>query len=115
MLAACSRAIVLRTSWLYSPIGKNFVRTMLAAGQRNKQLRVVADQTGCPTSALDLAQAILGMAARLTTDGWQERYAGIYHAAGTGATTWHDLAIATFAAAARHGAADADGRADRNG
>ena len=62
VLAGCSRAIVVRTSWLYSPTGKNFVRTMLAAGQRNRELRVVADQTGCPTSAQDLAQAILGMA-----------------------------------------------------
>ena len=56
VLAGCSRAIVLRTSWLYSPTGKNFVRTMLAAGQRNSELRVVADQTGCPTSAPDLAR-----------------------------------------------------------
>ena len=48
MLAGCSRAIVLRTSWLYSPTGKNFVRTMLAAGQRNSELRVVADQIGLP-------------------------------------------------------------------
>ncbi len=65
VLAECSRGIVVRTSWLYSPIGNNFVRTMLAAGQRHKHLRVVADQWGCPTSALDLAQAILGIAARL--------------------------------------------------
>src|SRR5271165_4298640 len=103
VLATCSRAIVLRTSWVYSPTGKNFVRTMLAAGQRNRLLRVVADQTGCPTGAQDLAQAVLGVAARLITGGWQDRYAGIYHAAGTGATTWHELAIATFEAAARHG------------
>ncbi len=105
VLAACSRAIVLRTSWVYSPVGRNFVRTMLAAGQRNDRLRVVADQTGCPTSAPDLAAAILGVAGRLRAGGWQDRYAGIYHAAGTGGATWHDLAIATFAAAARHGLA----------
>jgi dTDP-4-dehydrorhamnose reductase len=104
VLAACSRAIVLRTSWVYSPTGRNFVRTMLAAGQRNSELRVVADQVGRPTSAPDLAAAILGIAAMLA-DGWQDRYAGVYHAAGAGETTWHGLAIATFAAAARHGMA----------
>jgi dTDP-4-dehydrorhamnose reductase len=105
VLAACSRAIVLRTSWVYSPFGRNFVRTMLAAGQRNSQLRVVADQTGRPTSSSDLAESILTIAARLAANGWQERYASIFHAAGTGAATWHDLAVATFEAAARHGMA----------
>jgi dTDP-4-dehydrorhamnose reductase len=102
-LAACSRTIVVRTSWVYSPVGKNFVRTMLAVGQRTKQLRVVADQRGCPTSAPDLAQAILHLAARLLTEGWMDQYAGIYHAAANGATTWHGLAVATFEAASRHG------------
>src|SRR5580704_16623337 len=47
VLAECSRGIVVRTSWLYSPTGSNFVRTMLAAGQRHKHLCVVADQCGC--------------------------------------------------------------------
>ncbi len=105
VMAACSRAIILRTSWVYSPSGKNFVRTMLAVGQRNPQMRVVADQRGCPTSAPDLAVAIAGIAARIAEHGWQDRYAGIYHAAGSGETTWHGLAIATFEAAARHGQA----------
>ncbi len=103
VLAGCSRAIVLRTSWVYSPIGKNFVRTMLSLAQRMDRLRVVVDQKGCPTSAPDLAEAILMIAARIATDGWQDRYAGVYHAAGTGWTTWHGLAVATFEAAARHG------------
>jgi dTDP-4-dehydrorhamnose reductase len=102
VLAVCSRAIVLRTSWIYSPIGKNFVRTMLSVAQRTDRLRVVADQKGCPTSAPDLADAILTIAARIATDGWQDRYAGLYHAAGTGWTTWHDLAVATFQEAVRH-------------
>ena len=102
---ACSRAIVLRTSWVYSPTGRNFVRTMLAAGQRNRELRVVADQTGCPTSAPDLAKAILRLAARLLSGGWDDRWAGLYHVAGTGAASWHALALATFDAAARHGMA----------
>ncbi len=102
VLAHCPRAIVLRTSWVYSPTGRNFVRTMLAAGRQNPELRVVADQSGSPTSAPDLAAAILRIAARLL-NGWEDRYAGIYHAAGTGATTWFGLASATFAAASRRG------------
>lgn len=101
--ATCARAIILRTSWIYSPFGRNFVRTMLSVGQKNPTLRVVADQHGCPTSALDLAEAIVSLAMQLADGGWQDRYCGIFHAAGTGATTWHGLATATFAAAARHG------------
>jgi dTDP-4-dehydrorhamnose reductase len=104
VLSGCSRAIVLRTSWLYSPTGTNFVRAMLRAAQRTDRLRVVADQKGCPTSAADLAEAIVGITECIVTDGWQERYAGLYHAAGAGWTTWHGLAVATFAEAMRYGA-----------
>jgi dTDP-4-dehydrorhamnose reductase len=103
VLGTCSRAIVIRTAWVYSPIGKNFVRTILTAAQGNRPLRVVADQLGCPTSAADLARVILDIAARLSYEGWEDRYTGIYHAAGTGATTWHGLATATFAAASQFG------------
>ena len=103
VLDACPRSIVLRTSWVYSPTGKNFVRTMLAASRKTNRLRVVADQTGCPTTAADLAGAILAIAARIGRDGWQDWFAGVFHAAGTGATTWHGLAVAAFEEAARHG------------
>lgn len=102
VLAAWPRAVILRTSWVYSATGKNFVRTMLGAAQKNPRLRVVADQQGCPTAARDLAVAILAIAARLR-DGWQDRYAGVFHAAGAGSTTWHGLAEALFQEAARHG------------
>jgi dTDP-4-dehydrorhamnose reductase len=102
VLMLCPRAVVLRTAWLYSPGGRNFVRTMLAAGERNSSLRVVADQIGCPTSAQDLADVVLSVAVRLR-DEWDDSYAGTYHAAGTGAATWHELATATFIAAAQHG------------
>ena len=102
VLAACPHAVVLRTSWVYSAAGKNFVRTMLAAAQKNPRLRVVADQRGCPTAARDLAVAILAVAARLR-DGWQDQYAGVFHAAGTGSTTWHGLAEALFEDAAGYG------------
>src|SRR6185437_974617 len=64
----------------------------------------VADQKGCPTAAADLAHAILAIAARIEAEGWQDRFAGVFHAAGSGWTTWHGLAGAVFAEAARHGA-----------
>ncbi len=97
VLEAWPRAVVLRTSWVYAPTGKNFVRTMLAAARKTNRLRVVADQKGCPTTAADLAAAILAVADRLPEQG------GIFHAAGSGWTTWHGLARATFEEAARHG------------
>ena len=96
------RAVVLRTSWVYAAIGKNFVRTMLGAAQKTNALRVVADQHGCPTNAGDLADAILAIAARIEA-GWRPDYAGVFNAAGTGSTTWHGLAVAAFEEAARHG------------
>ncbi len=102
-LAAWSRTIVLRTSWVYSATGKNFVRTMLAAGLKNPTLKVVGDQCGAPTSADDLAAAIIDILASIEAGGWNDAYGGIYHAAGTGETTWHGLAVAALEAAARHG------------
>ncbi len=100
VLAANPRSVVLRTSWVYSATGKNFVRTML--GAKAPRLRVVADQLGCPTAALDLARAVLDVASLLQA-GWRDEYAGVFHAAGTGWTSWHGLAVATFEEAARHG------------
>ncbi len=102
VLDANPRSIVLRTSWVHSPDGRNFVRTMLAAGAARPSLRVVCDQRGCPTSADDLADAILAVADRIA-QGWRDGWRGIYHAAGEGSTTWHGLAVATFEDAARHG------------
>ncbi len=103
VLASGARALILRTSWVYAPTGKNFVRTMLNAALKTSHLRVVADQQGCPTAAEDLAEAMIAIAARILADGWQDAFAGIFHAAGTGSTTWHDFAVTIFAEAARHG------------
>jgi dTDP-4-dehydrorhamnose reductase len=103
VLAGWPRAVVLRTSWVYAPGGKNFVRTMLNAARKTDRLRVVADQKGCPTTAADLAQAILAVLARMEAEGSREDQAGIYHAAGSGWTTWHGLATAAFQDAERYG------------
>ena len=106
VLASGAPVIVMRTSWVYSATGKNFIRTMLNVAQRlqgDGKLRVVADQHGCPTSADDLAEAILNIAGAIFSTGWQPHYQGIFHAAGSGDTSWHGLAVAAFEAAARHG------------
>jgi dTDP-4-dehydrorhamnose reductase len=100
VLSSGAHAVILRTSWVYAPSGRNFVRTMLNAGRTRDLLRVVADQKGCPTTAIDLAAAILTIAQRVMAEGWQDRFGGVFHAAGTGWTTWHGLACATFVEAA---------------
>jgi dTDP-4-dehydrorhamnose reductase len=104
VLASGARAMILRTAWVYAATGKNFVRTMLTLGKTRDKLAVVGDQHGCPTTAQDLADAILAISALIDRSGWQDSFQGIFHAAGTGATTWHGLAVATFQEAARHGA-----------
>jgi dTDP-4-dehydrorhamnose reductase len=104
VLASGARAIILRTAWVYAATGRNFVRTMLNLAQTRDELRVVGDQHGCPTAAADLASAVLTIASRIENDGWDDSRSGVFHAAGTGETTWHGLAKAVFAAAARHGA-----------
>lgn len=103
VLAAGGQSVILRTAWVYSDTGKNFVKTMLAAGAKLPKLRVVADQIGSPTAAEDLAAAILDIIAVIDRDGWQPAFGGLYHATGAGETSWHGLAIATFEEAQRHG------------
>jgi dTDP-4-dehydrorhamnose reductase len=90
-------ASILRTAWVYSPFGANFLKTMLRLGETRDEVSVVADQSGNPSSALDLADAILAIA-RQRRDGVPG--AGIYHVSGAGEASWADLAEATFAEAA---------------
>ena len=104
VLASGACAIILRTSWVYAATGKNFVRTMLNLARTRDSVAVVADQHGCPTSAADLASVILAIATRLERDGWSDDFAGVFHAAGTGETTWHGFAESVFHEAARHNA-----------
>ncbi|MER9299902.1 dTDP-4-dehydrorhamnose reductase [Mesorhizobium sp. M0621] len=85
------RHLIVRTAWLYSPFGKNFVKTMLRLAADRDEIAVVADQWGNPTSALDIADAILHTAARLHGDK-SFGAPGIYHLAGTGETNWSGFA-----------------------
>jgi dTDP-4-dehydrorhamnose reductase len=88
--AAGPRHLILRTAWVYSPFGKNFVKTMLRLAADRDEISVVADQWGNPTSALDIADAILHAAAMLHDD--KSGAFGTYHLAGTGETNWSGFA-----------------------
>lgn len=82
---------IIRTSWLYSQYGNNFYKTMLRLAETKNELQVVDDQTGCPTNANDLAEALVKISTQLNPEN-----AGIYHFSNSGATTWYDFAQAIF-------------------
>jgi dTDP-4-dehydrorhamnose reductase len=94
--------IVLRTSWVYSPFGKNFVRTMLDLARSRDTLNVISDQHGSPTCALDLADAIIHIVMRWKTAP-AAGFGQVYHCAGHGEASWYDLAHHTFGASHRLG------------
>jgi len=93
--------VILRTAWVVSPDGANFVKTMLRLGADRPELRVVADQQGCPTVAADIAAAIAAILGKLTPEG----PFGTYHFVNSGDATWHALAEAVFDRAASRGRA----------
>jgi dTDP-4-dehydrorhamnose reductase len=97
--------LIVRTAWLYGVHGHNFVKTMLRLGAEKKNIRVVDDQTGCPTYAADLARAILLISDHILA-GKKTRW-GTYHYCGAGSVTWFGLAQAVFAMAAKYEAAPA--------
>jgi len=97
-----ARFAILRTAWVYSPFGNNFVKTMLRLAETRDALNVVADQYGNPTSALDIADALMAVVNRWQGDPLHGADA-VYHFAGTGTTNWADFARAIFAESARHG------------
>jgi dTDP-4-dehydrorhamnose reductase len=96
------RHLILRTSWLYSAFGTNFVRTMVKLAEARDRIEVVADQRGCPTTAGDLAGAIARLVRQLL--GPSPSY-GTYHLAGAADATWHGFAEAVFEALAARGMA----------
>jgi dTDP-4-dehydrorhamnose reductase len=93
--------VILRTSWVYSPFGNNFVRTMLRLGAERSELRVIDDQTGCPTAAADIATAILAIARRTNSKCFNDW--GTYHYAGADAVTWYVFAQLIFEEAVQFG------------
>jgi dTDP-4-dehydrorhamnose reductase len=91
------RHVILRTAWVVSPHGANFIKTMLRLAETRDQLGVVSDQRGCPTSAGDIARALGVIAARLVDDA--DAPSGTYHFVNSGEATWFELARDVFAQA----------------
>ncbi len=85
LLSMSPDAVIIRTAWLYSPYGNNFVKTMMRLGSERPELGVVCDQIGTPTYALDLAEAIYTI---LTARQWVP---GIYHFSDEGVCSWYDF------------------------
>lgn len=96
VLACCPRSTVLRTSWVVSAHGKNFVKTMLRLAGEGQPIRVVDDQFGRPTAARDLARFVLSQAERLAAAPAGDPAFGLFHFANAGETCWKGFAEAIF-------------------
>jgi dTDP-4-dehydrorhamnose reductase len=92
------RHFILRTAWVYGPFGANFLKTVLHLSRERAELRIVADQHGCPTATHDLAEAVFAIDRALARGMGAP---GTYHFAGDGATTWHGFASAIVEAQAQ--------------
>ncbi|WP_414475843.1 dTDP-4-dehydrorhamnose reductase [Microvirga sp. M2] len=101
--AATDDHVILRTAWIYSPFGRNFVRTMLRLAADRDEIGVVADQIGSPTSALDLADGIYGVARNLLENPRESKLRGVFNMAGSGFASWAEFATEIFAVSARLG------------
>jgi dTDP-4-dehydrorhamnose reductase len=100
--AATPNHVILRTAWVYSPYGNNFVKTMLRLSETRDELNVVADQRGCPTYAPEIARALLLIAQKLVGDP-DPALRGIFHLTGQGETTWAGFAEAILEGSALRG------------
>lgn len=103
VLSANPRAVVLRTAWVCSPDGANFVKTMLRLAGERQELRVVADQHGAPTFAADLAAAVARIAPRLLAAPAGDEAFGLFHLSGSPHTTWHGFTAEILAGLAARG------------
>lgn len=100
--AATDNHVIVRTAWVYSPYGNNFVKTMLRLGETREELNVVADQHGCPTYAPEIARALLAITQQVVVDR-DPTLRGTFHLTGQGETTWAEFASAIFKGAFERG------------
>lgn len=99
--AYCARHLIVRTAWLFDPLGPNFVRTLLRLAATQTSVRIVADQRGAPTRGQDLARALLHMARQALQPGFADW--GLYHFAGRPQISWFEFAQAIVTAAWQQG------------
>lgn len=110
VVAANPDHAILRTGWVYSPFGKNFLRTMLATAVNRNEISVVADQIGAPTSAFDIADGILTVASNMLGNPRNTEMRGKFHMTASGEATWADFAEAIFLASRTAGGPSAQVR-----
>lgn len=101
--AANGNHVILRTAWVYGPVGRNFARAMLALAAERETISVVSDQLGTPTNALDLADGIIAVVRNLLDRPAAAELRGIFHITGSGDTNWAEFATAILAASAAAG------------
>lgn len=102
VLSTLLDSAVVRTAWVYSPFGANFVKTMLRLAGERDEIGVVGDQWGNPTSALDISDGILAVAQKLVEDP-DPKLRGVFHMTGAGEASWAEFALAVFEASAEAG------------
>jgi dTDP-4-dehydrorhamnose reductase len=108
--AANPKHVILRTAWVFSPFGNNFVKTMLRLNQERPEIRVVDDQYGNPTFALDLAEVVAKLVPVIDIPSPDPKFFGTFHAVNRGDTTWFGFARAIIDGAADRGAGHAEVR-----
>lgn len=101
--AANPKHIIIRTAWVYSPFGKNFVKTILTHAGKGTDLKVVDDQIGSPTYAPHLVEAIMGVARKIAGSKGNNIDWGVYHGAGAGYASWYEVAREILAQSQSHG------------